>query len=283
MKILIAEHAGYCYGVQRALNMAKQVASSGNIKIFTLGPIIHNPQVVESLREMGIEPISSLDEADHGVIIIRTHGVGPGVIAQATKKGLTIEDATCPFVKKVQQRAAQLVAEGYELIVVGETEHPEVQAILEHASGSAHIIDGQDGIDALGEMVSSQRIGVVTQTTQPLSRLQSVVSQLLPIAEEIKIFNTICNATSKRQEAAREIARDADVMIVIGGKNSANTSRLADICRDEHTPTHHIETAAELEPTWFAGNGIVGVTAGASTPDWIMDEVIRRISELTNS
>lgn len=277
MNILISKHAGYCYGVQRALNMARDVAQSDDRDIFTIGPIIHNPQVVESLKSIGIIPINSPEEIDDGVIIIRTHGVGPQVIKQAQAKGLSILDATCPFVKKVQQRAAQLVQEGYELVIVGEAEHPEVQAILSHAHQSAHVIETDDDIANLAKMVKSKKVGVVTQTTQPISRLLMVANKLLPLADETKIFNTICSATTKRQESAKSLAGKVDLMIVIGGKNSANTSRLAKICSEENTQTHHIEVADELEADWFRNIDTVGITAGASTPSWIMDEVVARI------
>lgn len=280
MKIIIAEHAGYCYGVQRALDMAREVAETGPGPIYTLGPIIHNPQVVESLEKLGIHPIQDPADVEEGVIIIRTHGVGPEIIEEASSKSLSVLDATCPFVKKVQQRAAQLVSEGYELVIVGEADHPEVIAILAHSCPTAHVIESDEDIVELRGRVSSRRIGVVTQTTQPLSRLLSVVEQLLPITDETKIFNTICSATTKRQESARNIAKQVDLMIVVGGKNSANTTRLAKICSNEGTPTYHIEVADEIKRSWFSGVKSVGITAGASTPAWILDEVVKRISNI---
>lgn len=277
MKIEIAEHAGYCYGVERALKLTRRAGASSPKPIHTLGPIIHNPQAVEALLADGVSPIDSVDEASGGTVIVRSHGVEPAVIERARERGLEVVDATCPFVAAAQQRAAALVSEGYKLVIVGEVNHPEVTGILARAEDGALVAETVDDLEGLDDC---KRVGVVVQTTQSLVRLQEIASRLLEMSSELKVFNTICDATVNRQTSARELANRVDVMLVVGGKNSANTGRLAQICRETNPATHHIETAGELCPDWFDGAKEVGVTAGASTPDWVLDEVVRELSKL---
>lgn len=277
MKIEIAEHAGYCYGVERALKLTRKAGDKSPKPIHTLGPIIHNPQVVESLAADGVTPIGDVAEANAGTVIVRSHGVEPAVIDQARGKGLDVVDATCPFVAAAQQRAADLVRDGYTLVIVGEHDHPEVVGILARARSSALVAEKPEDLD---ELTDSKRVGVVVQTTQSIERLQEIVDRLLLATSELKVHNTICDATTNRQKSAKDLARRADVMLVVGGKNSANTTRLAQICRETNPETHHIETARELSAEWFAGANHVGVTAGASTPDWILDEVVAALTRI---
>lgn len=279
MKIKVAEYAGYCYGVERALKMASQAANHNQAPkpIFSLGPIIHNPQVVQSLENKGVHHISHLGEIKQGTIIIRSHGMAPKIIAEAKKKGIQVIDATCPFVKKAQHCASKLISEGYRLIIVGEQAHPEVIGILAHAGDNAMVVEKASDLQFLTE---GERVGVVVQTTQQVENLKKIVSELLPKVVELKVFNTICDATTKRQTAIRELARKVNVMMVVGGRNSANTNRLAQICQELGTVTHHIETASEIDPAWFNKNSIVGITAGASTPDWILEEVVERLKRI---
>ncbi len=269
MKVEIAEHAGYCYGVERALTLAKEAAKSKPSPIRTLGPIIHNPQVVQSLVSMGIQAVDSIRDLESGTVIIRTHGVDPQVIIDARRRGLKVVDATCPFVAKAQRRAAALKAEGYAVVIVGERNHPEVEGILSHVEGDALVVEKASDV----KMLKDKKVGVVVQTTQSIENLKQVISALLPKTADLKVFNTICSATSQRQTAARKLADKADAMVVVGGKNSANTTRLAQICLERNPRTHHIETAEELNPDWFKGCELVGLTAGASTPDWLLEEV----------
>ncbi|MCK4267320.1 MAG: 4-hydroxy-3-methylbut-2-enyl diphosphate reductase [Actinomycetia bacterium] len=276
MKVTLASQAGYCYGVERALRMTDEAVRSQKTPIFTLGPIIHNPQVVESFKALGVEPVVSLDKAEKGTIIVRTHGVDPVIIDKASKKGLSIIDATCPFVANAQQRAAELVEGGYSLIIVGEKEHPEVIGILAHAKGQAVVVEK---VEDIPKGLRGKAIGVVIQTTQPLGNFQQIVAGLAALATELKVFNTICGATSRRQHSAKKLAEKVNVMIVVGGKNSANTSRLAQICEATGTLTHHIETSKELKATWFKKVDTVGLTAGASTPEWLLQEVVEAIKE----
>ncbi len=277
MKVEVAEQAGYCYGVERALKLAQEAVGKLPEPICTLGPLIHNPQVVGWLKDKGISSVDNLDLIDEGTIIIRSHGVDPKIKIMAKEKGLEVVDATCPFVKKAQHCARKLVKEGYNLVIIGERNHPEVIGILAYAGGNAVIAENIKDIKELSDL---ERVGVVVQTTQPVETLREVINELIPKMEEIKIFNTICDATVKRQIIARNLARKTDLMLVIGGKNSANTSRLAQICVEVNPGTYHIETASEMEKEWFDGVNYVGVTAGASTPDWIIDEVVKIVKEL---
>jgi len=276
MRVEVAKHAGVCYGVERALRLAEEAAALG-ANVRTLGPLIHNPQAVAELREQGVEVAACLDEADDGTLIIRSHGVDPAIIAQAEQRGLDVVDATCPFVTAAHTCARELAEQGMSVIIVGEEDHPEVEGIQAHAGGTALIV--QSAAD-LPERLPSRKVGVVVQTTQSLQRLQGVVDALLPRVNELRVCNTICSATAKRQLSAEELARTVDVMVVVGGHNSGNTTRLAEICREVNPRTHHVETAEELDPAWFAGAESVGVTAGASTPDKQMAGVVRAIEKL---
>lgn len=276
MRVEVARHAGVCYGVERALRLAGEAAASGT-QVKTLGPLIHNPQAVAALREQGVEVAASLDEATGGILVVRSHGVDPAIIAEAEARGLEVVDATCPFVSAAHTCARELAEDGYSVIIVGEEDHPEVEGIMAHAGGTALIV--QSSAD-LPERLPSRKVGVVVQTTQSLARLESVVGALLPRVNELRVCNTICSATAKRQLSAKELASTVDVTVVVGGHNSGNTTRLADICREVNPRTYHVETADELQAAWFDGAESVGVTAGASTPDVQMAGVIAAIEKL---
>ena len=271
MQVILADYLGFCYGVKRAIMIAKENASAdGNT--CTLGPIIHNPQMVARLKSEGVGSIDSLDEMNQGTVIIRSHGVGPEVYEEVSRRGLIFVDATCPHVKKAQLSAKSLVEEGYSVVIIGEKKHPEVQSIFEWTGGTAKIIETEAEVS---QVKPCARLGIVCQTTFSSKRFSQMVSLLLEKARDIKILRTICTATDKRQQAAIDLACKVDMMLVIGGKNSANTTRLAQICA-EHCKTYHIETAAELQDDWFDNIEKIGITAGASTPDWIIKEVYKK-------
>jgi 4-hydroxy-3-methylbut-2-enyl diphosphate reductase len=278
MNIRKAVHAGYCWGVERALDIVADTATAHpGETVRTLGPIIHNPHVVQSLEEKGVQSVNGLDEiSSGGTVIIRTHGVPPETYEHAKQQGLNVVDATCPLVTLVQNKAKQLVQEGYHLVIFGNPRHPEVIGTIGHAGGKATVIEKPEDV---ANVTLPKRVGVVVQTTQEIEMLATFLAQLAPRCKELKIFNTICNPTIERQEAARELAREVEVVIVVGGKNSSNTRHLAEVCREEGAVAHHIEDATELDPTWVKGRTNVGVTAGASTPGWLMDQVIERIQQ----
>lgn len=276
MRVEVARHAGICYGVERALNMAAHAAGSGG-PVHTLGPLIHNPQAVAALKRGGVEVAESLEDVSSGTLVIRTHGVEPALIEEAQDRGLTVIDATCPHVSKAHQAAEELRRGGYVVVIVGEADHPEVEGIMAHAGGQAIVVSSAD---ELPERLGSRKIGVVVQTTQSLWRLAEVVSAILPRSSELRVFNTICSATSKRQQAAQELAEGVDVMVVVGGHNSGNTARLVEICGNVNGRVYHVETPEDLDSSWFEGADVVGVTAGASTPDEQMQAVVRAIEAM---
>lgn len=280
-EIIVANRAGACYGVERALNLTLENASRASGPVHTLGPLIHNPIVVKDLEARGVRVASCPADAGSGLLIIRAHGTMPEVIAEAKELGLEVLDATCPYVKKVHVAAEKLVRVGYDVLVVGEAGHPEVEGILGHA-GKARVVGSVEDVRALeADGALGQKIGVVVQTTQRLPLLQAIASELLAYAKEVRVVNTICAATQERQQAAAELAAEADAMIVIGGKNSGNTRRLYEICSDACENTHHIEDVAELEAAWVHDAAKIGVTAGASTPQAHIDGVVAKLKELS--
>ncbi len=261
MDVTIAKFAGACFGVERALDIVSKYAEERD-NVVTLGPLIHNPKVVADLDAKGVCVVDKPEDVEESTLIIRTHGVVPEVIERAKSLGHDVIDATCPYVKKVHLAASRLVDEGYQVIIVGESGHPEVEGIIGHAQGAWVI----GSIKDLENKRLPKKIGVVVQTTQSGKLLQEIVSYLCLRCENLKVINTICQATSERQSAAKQLAEKCDCMIVIGGKNSANTTRLYEICLQACPNTHHIETSEELRVEWFRGCKHVGITAGASTP-----------------
>jgi 4-hydroxy-3-methylbut-2-enyl diphosphate reductase len=278
VEIVVAPYAGYCYGVERALRLAQEASGEVPTPIHTLGPIIHNPSVVERLAQRGIEAVESLDAIAEGSVIIRTHGVPPGVVAEVRRRGLEVIDATCPFVTVAQRKASELQEKGYVPVILGERDHPEVVGLTACAGEKAIVVE--DAGELAAGSVRGRRVGVVVQTTQTRENLSRLAATLAPLARELLVFNTICDATEKRQAAARELAATVDAMVVVGGRNSANTTRLASLCRELQPRTWHIERAAELEREWLAGLRRIGVAAGASTPEEEIEAAVARIREL---
>ncbi len=276
MEVIIAKSAGFCYGVRRALDTVMETARTEGKRMYTLGPLIHNPQVVERLAEDGVRVVKDLDEVPSGgVVVMPSHGVPKSVMDRAQERGLEIVDVTCPFVAKVQNLAAELHEQSYQVLILGDAGHTEVRGIMSRAGDDALVVSDADDLELckLG-----RKVAVVAQTTQTLEAYTTTVQTVAGRTYEVRGFNTICHATSERQTAAVEMAQDVDVVIVVGGRNSANTRRLAELCSMTGVPTHHIETADEIDESWFEGAKKIGLTAGASTPDWIIEEAARRIS-----
>lgn len=276
MNIIVAKGAGYCFGVKRAVELAEKAETHGG-SVYTLGPLIHNAQVINRLAQKGIKNIDQLTQTEGGTVIFRSHGVSPETFAEAEKLHLAVVDATCPYVKRAQSDAKQLYDDGFTVVIVGERKHPEVQAIAAWTKNRALIVEG---VEDAKQLPSMEKAGVVVQTTFSSHDFEQVVEVIKEKAGQLKVCRTICNATMERQAAALELAEHVDIMIVVGGKHSANTSRLADICAKAGTPTFHIETAGELDPQWFKGVKQAGITAGASTPDWIIEEVYHKMQDL---
>lgn len=279
MEIVIVSEGGFCFGVRRAMKMAEETVARHGAGA-TLGPLIHNKEAVARLESQGLRTVREVVEVKPDeVVMLRTHGTGPKTICDLQDRGVQIVDATCPFVARAQREAARFQDEGYQVLVLGEPDHPEARGIAEHTGEAAIIVESAAD---LGKLEIQKKVAVVCQTTQRLDNLQALVHDLLPLVTELCVANTICDATTKRQEASLTVAREVDMMMVIGGKHSANTTRLAQICQEAGTPTYHIETAAELEPDWLQGVAKVGVTAGASTPDWVIEEVVERLREMAS-
>jgi 4-hydroxy-3-methylbut-2-enyl diphosphate reductase len=276
-EIILAKSAGFCFGVKRATRMAFEAAEEHSC-ICSLGPIIHSPQVVERLEDKGVRVVEDVSDIKAGVVIIRSHGITANELSQIQAEQLDVVDATCPFVKKAQDYAAKLSADGYHLVLVGEAEHPEVQGIVSYA-GDHRVSVVADPAEA-ESLPRTGKIAVIAQTTQSFANFQKIVATCLLKAKEVRVYNTICDATSVRQEEARQLAGQVDMMVVVGGFNSANTTRLATICHELQKNTHHIETADELDLSWVQGVEKVGLTAGASTPGWLIDQVVERLELL---
>jgi len=274
VRISVVKNAGFCFGVRRAIRLAFFAVKKNRKKVFTLGPLIHNPQMVDDLKKKGVYVVDDLSEIDQGCLIIRSHGVHPKILKAAKKKKLKIIDATCPFVKKAQNNAKLLCDQGYQVVVVGEADHPEVKSIVGYTKDKALVINHTENGLNLNKF---KKVGVVAQTTLNIDLFKQVIDKLIENAKEIKIYNTICNATSLMQGKTLKMAQKVDLMIVVGGYNSANTNRLAKLCKRIGTKTYHVETSKKLKKSWFKNVKNVGVTAGTSTPPWIIQDVVKKI------
>ncbi len=282
MKIKIAAKAGFCFGVKRAVDIARNCLKTGyKPDVYTIGPLIHNRQVTDLLTREGVIIIDDINQINGpGTLIIRSHGVAPTILHEASKKGLKVIDATCPFVKKVQRTVQKLVQRNIPVIVVGDPEHPEVKGILGWSGNKAMVVREPEQVKELGFL---PQVGVVAQTTQRLDNFQAVIHALEDSGSRVHVFNTICSATAERQEETLKLAKQVDAMLVLGGKNSANTYRLAQLCRTTGIPVYWVETAEEIDPEWFTGLRAVGITAGASTPGWIIEEVYCKMSDFADN
>jgi len=281
-QVILAESAGFCFGVKIAVDMAKEAGKKYG-GAWADGPIIHNKQVVSFLESLNVKELKENQHLKAGeTVLIRSHGVPPKEERRLKEAGVNVIDATCPFVKKVHEKVRQLVKEGYFVVIIGEHGHPEVIGILGHleeAGGEGIVVSSKE--ELIKNIPHKRRIGIVAQTTQNEDFFREAVGYIAENTEEVKIFNTICDATSVRQEEVKKLAPKVDVMIIIGGKHSGNTNRLAQISKALNPNTYHIEKADELDKKWFENADKIGVSAGASTPDWIINEVVEKIKEMT--
>ncbi len=278
-RIVLARSAGFCYGVKRAMAIAGETADGGkgNGPIASLGPLIHNPQAVAELEKQGIRVVGAVGDVAGGTVIIRSHGITRSEHEGLAAKGVTIVDATCPFVSKAQEHARDLSRQGYAVIVVGDANHPEVKSIISHIEPGAPVLTS---LREIRETVRIRRAGIVAQTTQSFDNLMQFVGEAMKKFAEVRVHNTICNATALRQRESTALAGTVEVMIVMGGYNSANTRRLTELCREVNPKTMHLETADEIPVDRVDGVQSVGVTAGASTPPWIVDGLVSRVRDL---
>jgi len=283
--IKLAKYAGFCYGVKRAVDTVKKLKAENPEKnVYILGELIHNTDVINELAALGIKTIYDVPQKGDGICVVRSHGEAPEVFRKLEDAGFEIVDLTCPDVKKVQQRAVELAKNNYFVIIVGKFNHPEVIAIKANADLYSDKVVVADTVEDLmvyeDDIKSSNKVGVVVQTTQMISTLNAVTNYINSIAKEVLIYNTICKSTSMRQKEAQELAKESDLMIVVGSKKSANTSHLAEILK-KCTNTIHIENDSELDEyeKLFKNAEKIGVTAGASTPQNVINNVIKKIKE----
>jgi 4-hydroxy-3-methylbut-2-enyl diphosphate reductase len=272
MQVFLAKHAGFCFGVKRAVNIASR--SSEQYKdVNTLGPIIHNTQVVDELTKLGVIPVESLDECGSNPVIIRSHGVPSDVYKKLQEKGVEIIDATCPFVQNAQKQVKTADEWDYQVYIFGDADHPEVLSLCSFAKKKTAIVFSDPS-----ELIKrpKSKSALISQTTKDLDRFKEAVCKLLEECSELLVFNTICTATEIRQRHTVNLAREVDLMLIIGGKNSSNTKMLATLS-SVYTETYHIETAEEMKKAWLTGKEKIGISAGASTPDNIIVATYNKI------
>ncbi|MDY6904000.1 MAG: 4-hydroxy-3-methylbut-2-enyl diphosphate reductase [Thermodesulfobacteriota bacterium] len=274
MKVSIAKTSGFCMGVRRAVDMVLDAANTHDQPIQTFGPLIHNPQVLALLAEKNITAIDAIPRQGDGIMLIRAHGVPPDTLAALEAAGYTVVDATCPRVIKVQTIIQQHARQGYAVIIVGDSDHPEVIGLQGYAGGNGHVI--QD-MNALSRLPVFDKAIIVAQTTQSTALFDEITQWAEINRPEYKVFNTICPSTRNRQAETERLARSVDAMIVVGGYNSGNTQRLAQICQDTGKPVQHVETSADLSTTGLTNARHIGITAGASTPNWIIKKIYREL------
>jgi len=277
MEIIVAKHMGFCGGVRRAVEMAAGAAQGASGPVFTWGPLIHNPQVVDRLEAGGVQVTERLEELRGEAFVVSAYGVEHAVLDEAKAKGMRIVDATCPVVIRAHSLAYKLAEEGYQLIVVGDHGHPEMVTLKEVLGDRVTIVHTREEAAAVK---LRGRIGVLSQTTQSMENFRQIVADLAVRTKELKVLNTLCPAITVRQEDVEKMVDEVDALVVIGGHGSSNTTRLAELGRDHRLHTYHIETPEELDPAWFEGVEKVGVTSGASTPDWIITQVLHRLQEI---
>ncbi len=276
-EIKIAESAGFCFGVRRAIGIVERELKR-NSRVYTFGEIIHNRFEVNRLVSMGARVVNSVDEVERGdVVVIRAHGIPFTEELQLEMKGARVVDATCPLVKDVQQKARILRDEGYQVLVFGNRNHPEVRAIVDYSYGSAIVVASPEEVETLGNF---DKLGFISQTTKPMSEFVKLLSLVFLHTKELRTFNTICPATFQRQDEAKALAKWADIMLVVGGYNSSNTTNLALICKEVLPNTYHVESEEDIDRRWFVGVNRVGITAGASTPQWMIDRVVKFLLDI---
>jgi len=276
MEIRLASSYGFCFGVKRAIKIAEKSQGSA-----TYGPLIHNKDEINRLKEsFDVSLAENMQEAEqYDSIVIRTHGIPKEELAQLQAEGKQISDATCPFVTTPQQIVEQMSEEGYSIVIFGDADHPEIKGVISYTK------DAQDAFVVLDEeevqtLPLKSRVAIVAQTTRKPTDFMKIVNALILQAKEVRVFNTICNATFENQDAAASLAKEADVMVVIGGRNSSNTKQLYSICKNYCSSSYLIENEEELNVAWFQNKNLCGISAGASTPDWVVQNVINCIEAM---
>ena len=280
MKVIVAEKCGFCHGVKNAIDIAEKIleqhrqVSCGENNVYSLGPIIHNRDMVEKLAKKGLKTVNKIEDIKSGIVLIRSHGADPEQVAKLKEKGFNIADATCVLVKSVQQIAKELDKDGYKVVVIGDENHPEVQAVVGCAKGVVVIAEKSD----LHKLPKNGKLGIVCQTTQNPEHFAKMLGAIaISGFSELKVINTLCKEAIKRQESAVQLCKQVDIMFVLGGLKSANTRKLAELCKKYNSQTFHLQNWNELDKIMLVGKNIAGVTAGASTPEWIITEFVNNL------
>lgn len=271
MKIQLAENYGFCFGVKRAIKIAEE-----NQNAATYGPLIHNSKEIARLEKdfkVGLTDDYKIFRAGDKAIV-RTHGIQKHELQELKEKGVDVVDATCPYVTKPQEIAQEMSELGYSVVIFGDEEHPEIKGVKSYATHGALVVTS---VKELENVKLHERIALIAQTTRKVEDYMEVANYLIPRYKEVRVFNTICNATFENQDAVRKLSKEADVMLIIGGKNSSNTKQLFKISEENCPDSYHIEDESELDFAWFEGKKLCGISAGASTPDWIIQNVIDNI------
>ncbi len=281
MIVKLARKRGFCFGVEDAIELAQRTLSdNGGGAVVALGPVIHNRQVVDQLERAGLNQSGNLDQLAAGTtVLIRSHGVSPETLEDVSSRGLNIVDATCVLVKRAQNVVKQLHEEGYQVVMIGDPNHPEVKGVIGYAP-DVIVLDRGDDIDAKLPP-RREKLGIVAQTTHAPEHVADMIGEIArrPF-RELKIVNTLCLEVIRRQEAARELCQEVDVMFVLGGLHSANTQEMAKLCREAGMETYHLETWDQFERKMVEGKKVVGVTAGASTPEWIIADFVQKLEAM---
>lgn len=276
MQVLLARENGFCFGVKKAVELTEAAAETGR-RVHNLGQVVHNPTISRRLAERGVQVIKDVAQAEEGVVVIRAHGVPPAVRREIEERGLECIDATCSLVLRAQRFTKQLADEGYTVVILGTPDHPEVVGLKGYAGGTFHIVETKDEWEQLPKM---KKAGVVSQSTQPPWAFTALVAHVATIAQEMKVFNTVCPVTVKRQHAASELAGQVNTILVVGGKNSANTRELVNLAKMQGRSAYHIESADEVRAEWLAGEETIGLIGGCSTPMDTLIEVKQRVEAL---
>ena len=273
IEVVKTDRIGFCFGVKRAVSAVLKEAEKTKRTIYTLGPLLHNPQVVAELEDKGIVSVKDINDVKSGLVAYRSHGIRKEEEAYVREHGLEAIDATCPFVKRVRQRATYLEKQGYTVVIVGDERHPEVASVLSYLGNGGIVMQTPRPIEA-------KKVGVVSQTTQDIDTLKAVVGSLLDQVGEIRVYNTICESTYWRKREAVELAKTVGAMLVVGGKSSSNTTKLFEMVKKIQPNSYHIETEAEIRPEWFFNVKRVGITGGTSTPDEMIERVERLVKNI---
>lgn len=275
MKIITADPTGLCFGVRRAISTLEEELAKSS-EVYALGSPIHNPQEIKRLESLGLIVVESPEDVPLGATsFVRAHGVTPGILENLRARSKRMVDGTCPFVKNAQERAKTLSEEGYVVVILGDASHPEVKGIMGYVSGEVHVLSAACEIP---KGLFGRRCGILSQTTQRVETFSALVSGFVPMTPEIKVYNTICRATLERQQSVCRLAEEADGIIVLGGRNSANTRKLAEIAFGSGVPALWIEHSGELERSWLEKKSTIGIAAGGSTPDWLIKELTQKLN-----